>query len=214
MKKTFSNRILDWILIGISLLFSILTVWNLLNGFDFFSSYLLRIIFALTSITAFLSLLISNLNGERFSRIFILVNLIFPTILIANKFTNDLVFYGTTRTELLQNPLLFAKLVGGIILFYLTLKWSKKEKTERIKDYGILIIGIGIFITLYILTRTLEPNFVTNDLIIGYPLWKTIVKSVIGIIILLIGTRIIKEKIDFKKGLIWTVVLMFIFGMI
>jgi hypothetical protein len=106
------------------------------------------------------------------------------------------------------------KFVSGMILFYLTLKWSKQEKTERIKDYGILIIGIGIFIILYILTRTLEPNLVTNDLIIGYPMWKTIVKSLIGITILLIGTRIKKEKIVFKKGVIWTIVLIFIFGLI
>jgi hypothetical protein len=214
MKKTFSNRILDWILIGTTLLFSILTVWNLLSGFDFFSSYLLRITFALTSITALLSLLTSKLNGERFSRIFILVTLIFPAVFITNLVITDLVFYGANRTDLLQNPYPFLKLVGGIILFYVTLKFSTHTKVEQIKDYGILIIGTGIFMILFILIRTFEPNFVTNDLIIGYPMWKTIVKNVIGIAVLLIGTRIIKEKMEFKKGLIWTLVLTFIFGLI
>ena len=109
MKKTFSNRILDWILIGISLLFVLLTVWNLANGFEYLSSYLVRIAFTITSFMAFFSLMFAKINGERFSRIFILVTLILPAILIANQFTSDLVFYGATRTDLLQNPLLFLK---------------------------------------------------------------------------------------------------------
>jgi hypothetical protein len=212
MKKTFTNRILDWILIGISLFFVILTIWNLASGFEYLSSYLIRIAFALTSLMAFLSLLISKINGERFLRIFILVTLIFPAILIANQFTTDLVFYGATRTDLLQNPFLFLKLVGGIFLFYLTLKYSRQLKAEQIKDYGILIIGVGIFTICYVLTRTVEPNF--NSDLNDYPIWKTIVKSVIGIAILIIGTRIKKEKIKFKKGLTWAIILMFVFGLI
>ena len=212
MKKTFSNRILDWILIGITLLFSVLSIWNLSSEFDFFSSYLLRIVFAITSIMALLSLLISKLNGQRFSRIFILATLILPAVLLVNLFITDLVFYGATRTDLLKNPLLFLKLIGGIILFYLTLKYSTQQKAERIKDYGILIVGIGIFTICYVLTRTLEPNFNSDSN--NYPIWKTIVKSLIGIATLIIGTRIKKEKIKFKKGLIWTIILMFIFGLI
>lgn len=212
MKKTFSNRFLDWILIGVSLLFVILTVLNLTNGFEYLSSYLVRVTFAFTSILAFLSLLISKINGERFSRIFILIILIFPTILIAYQFVTDLVFYDLTRTDLLQNPLLFLNIIGGIILFYMTLKYSRQQKKERIKDYGVLIIGVGIFIISYVLTRTVEPNF--NSDLNYYPIWKTIVKSVIGIVTLLIGIRIKNEKIKFKKGLIWSIILMFVFGLI
>jgi hypothetical protein len=113
---------------------------------------------------------------------------------------------------LLENPLLFLKLVAGIILFYLTLKYSRQQKSEQTKDYGILIIGIGIFTVCYVLTRTVEPNF--NSDLSDYPIWKTIVKSIIGIATLIIGTRIKNEKIKFKKGLIWTIILMFIFGLI
>lgn len=212
MKKTFSNRFLDWILIGVSLLFAILTVLNLTNGFEYLSIYLIRITFALTSILAFLSLLIYKINGERFSRIFILIVLIFPTILIAYQFITDLILYDFTRTDLLQNPLLFLNIIGGIILFYMTLKYSRQQKEERIKDYGILIVGVGIFTISYILTRTLEPSF--NSDLNYYPIWKIIVKSVIGIVTLLIGIRIKNEKIKFKKGLIWTIFLIFIFGLI
>lgn len=212
IKKPFTNKIIDLILIGITSFFVILTVWNLTNGFEYLSSYLIRIAFALTSMMTFLSLLISQMNGERFSRIFILVILIFPAVLMANQFTTDWIFYGVIRTDLLQNPFFFLKLFGGIILFYLSLKYSRQRKEERTKDYGVLIIGIGIFIVAYVLTRTIESNF--NADLNGYPIWKTIVKSVIGITTLIIGTQIKKEKIKFKKGLIWTITLMFIFGLL
>ncbi len=212
MKKTFSNKILDWTLVGIALLFSVLAVWDLKNGFEFFSSYLLKIVIALISTTTFLSLLISKINSERFSRIFVLVVLIIPAVLIANQFITDLVFYGATRTDLLQNPLLFINPMVGIIIFQLTIKYSRQEKSEQIKDYGILIIGVGIFTICYVLTRTIEPNF--SSYLNDYPIWKTIVKSVIGIATLIIGTRIKNEKMKFKKGLIWTIILMFIFGLI
>lgn len=212
MKKTFSNKILDWILLVISLLFLVLAVWDLKNGFEFFSSYLLKIVVALISTTAFLSLLIPKVNSERFSRIFVLVVLIIPAVFIVNQFITDLVFYSITRTDLLQNPLFFINPIAGIIIFQLTLKYSRQERSEQIKDYGILIIGVGFFTICYVFTRTIEPNF--NLALNEYPIWKTIVKSVIGTATLIIGIRIKNKKIKFKKGLIWTIILMFIFGLI
>ena len=212
MKKTFSNWILDWILIGISLLFSVLAVWKLTNGIDIISSYLLRIVIALVSISAVLGLLVTKFNGERFFRFFVLVVLIFPPILVIYEFITDLVFYGITRMNLLENPFLYLKLISGIILFYLTLVYSKQPITERKKDYGILIIGIGVFIICYVLTRTIEPNF--NSEFNNYPVWKTIVKISFGIAILFIGTGIKNQKLKFNKVLILTLILMFILGLI
>ena len=212
MKKTYSLRILDWILVGISLFFSVLTVWNLTTGFDFFSGYLVRIVFALASITAVLSLLISRINGERFSRIFILVVLLLPPLLIANLFITDLVFYGATRTDLLQDPSLYLKLVSGLILLFLTLKYSKQQKEDRRSDYGVLIIGVGIFAICYALTLTIEPYFNTD--LSDYPIWKTIVNLIIGITTMMIGIQLKVGKLKFNKGLILTLILMFIFGLI
>jgi len=212
MKKTFLHRILDWVLILISFIFSVLAVWDLTNGFEFFSNYLLKIAILLISITALFSLLIPKINGERFSRIFILAVLIIPAALIANQFITDLVFYGATRTDLLKSPILYLNLIGGIILLYLTLKYSKQQKQDRKKDYGILIIGVGVFAICYVLSQTIEPNF-SSDLN-NYPIWKTIAKSIIGIVTLIIGIRMKDQKIKFNKGLILTLIIMFVFGLI
>ena len=196
MKKTFSIRILDWILIAISLLFSVRSVWDLTKEFAFLSGYLIRIVFALVSIMAVFALLLPKINGERFSRIFIVVLLLIPSILIAYQFIIDLVLYGAVRTDLLQNPLLYLNLIVGVILFYLTLKYSKQEVQQQRKDYGILIIGTGVFAICYVLSRTLEPILYTD--LNHYPLWKTIVKSLIGIVTIAIGTQI-KNLNYFKK---------------
>ncbi len=212
MKQTFLHKAFDWILIGISLIFLVLTFINLINGFEYFSSFLLRIAFAFVSVTALISLLVQKFNGERFSRIFIIVALIIPAILILYQYLTDLIFYGANRLNLLQNPTLFLKLVGGIVLLYFAIKFSKQEKAERIKDYGILISGIGIFTICYVLSRTIEPNL--NSELIDYPIWKTIIKSIIGILTLIIGIRIKNLKTKFNKGQILILILMFIFGLI
>ena len=212
MKKIFAHKVFDWILIGISLIFSVLTFMNLMNGFEYFSSFILRITFAFVSATALISLLIQKFNGERLSRIFIIVSLIIPAILIFYQYLIDLVFYGVNRLNLLQNPTLFLKLIGGIVLLYFAIKFSKQEKVDRIKDYGILIIGIGTFTICYVLIRTIEPNL--NSELTDYPIWKTIIKTIIGILTLIIGIRIKNLKTKFNKGLILTLILMFIFGLI
>jgi hypothetical protein len=159
-----------------------------------------------------ISLLVQKLNGERFSRLFIIVALIIPAILILYHYLTDLIFYGVNRLNLLQNPSLFLKLVGGIVLLYFAIKFSKQEKVERIKDYGILIIGVGIFTVCYVLIRTIEPNL--NSELIDYPTWKTIIKSIFGILTLIVGIRIKNRKTKFNKGLLLTLILMFIFGLI
>lgn len=212
MKQTFSHKTFDWTLIGISLIFSILTFINLINGFEYFSSFLLRIALVFVSATALISLLVQNFNGERFTRIFIIVALIIPALLILYQYLTDLVFYGANRLKLLQNPTIYLKLVVGIVLLYFVIKFSKQQIAERIKDYGILIIGIGIFTICYVLTRTLEPNL--NSELVAYPIWKTIIKSIIGILTLIIGIRIKNLETKFNKGLILTLILMFVFGLI
>lgn len=204
MKQTFTDKNFNWIIIGISLIFSVITLINIFKGFEFFSSFLLRMVLALVSITALVSLFIDKFNGERFSRIFIIVYLIFPCVLTLNQFLTDLIFFEVNRLNLIQNPTFLLKLLSGISLLYFAIKFSKQQKTEHITDYAILIIGVGIFTILYVLTKTLEPNFIAPDFIIGYPMWKTIIKSIIGILILIIGLRINKIKTKFNRGLILT----------
>ncbi len=212
MKQTFSHKLFDWILIVISLIFSVLTIMNLAGGFEYLSSYFLRIVYSLASVTALISLLVFKMNGERFSRIFILVTLIIPAILVLNLYLTDLFLYGINRMNLLQNPVLFLKLLCGLFLIYFTIKFSKQHKTEQIKDYGILVVGIGIFAICYVLILTAEPLLKAE--LNNYPVWKTISKSIIGIVFLIFGVRIKSQKISFRNGLIWTMFILFIFGLV
>ncbi len=212
MKQTFLYKTFDWVLIVISLISSILTFLKLINGFEYFSTFLLKIAFTFVSLTALISLLVQKINGERFSRIFLIVMFIIPAIFVLYEYLTDLIFYGINRLNLLQNPFLYVKLIVGVILFYLTIKFSKQKKTQRIKDYGILISGIGIFVICYVLIRKIEPNF--NSELMNYSNWKAIIKSIIGILVFFVGIRIKNQKIKLNKGIILTSITMFIFGLI
>ncbi|WP_367914818.1 hypothetical protein [Leadbetterella sp. DM7] len=212
IKQTFSNKYFDWILIGISLVFSVLEIINLVNGFEYFGTYLFSVALFIASAAAFFSLLLGKINGERFSRIFIITVLIVPGFLILNQYLTDLVFYGINQQHLLQNPMLFLKITGGIVLLYFAIQFSKQPQTERIKDYGILIIGTGVFVICYTLIRTVEP--VSNSELTAYPIWKTGLKSILGIMVLIIGIRIKDQKLKFSKGVISVLITMFIFGVI
>ena len=212
MKHTYSNKYFDWILITITLLISIQNVPNLFTGFEFFSSYLLRIVFSLVSVVALLSLLIVNLNGERYTRFFIVVALIIPPLLIINIFLTDLMFYGANRLNLLQNPILFLKLIGGIVLLALTIKYSRKTKSERITDFGILIISVGVFAIVLTLVKTVQANMLSELNVL--PPWKTIIKSIIGFVITYFGFRLKSGKTKLKTCIILVLIFMFIYGLI
>lgn len=212
MKQTFSNKYFDWILIAVTVLCLIDLVPNLFSKFEFFGSYLLRVTFALVSIVALISLIAKKGNGERYSRFFIIVGLIVPSLLIFNQFLTDLIFYGVNRTSLLQNPILHLKFVIGIGLFILTLKYSKQTKSDRTEDYGILTSYIGIFLILLILIRTIEPNFIST--LNNVPIWKFITKTIIGLVIVYLGYRLKNENMKLKTCIILALISMFIFGLI
>lgn len=212
MKNTFSHKYLDWILIVISLLFSVDSILILFNEFDFFSTFTLRLIFAFVSVLALISLLVNNLNGERYSRIFIIVATIIPAIIILNQFFTDLIFYGISRTDLLQNPILFLKAIIGIILFILIIKYSRQTKSERRKDYGILAMSIGIFATIFVIIKAIQTN--TMEGLQELPLWKLITKSLIGLIVAYFGLRLKNDKIKLKSCIIITLILMLIYNLI
>ncbi|WP_396149848.1 hypothetical protein [Flavobacterium sp.] len=212
MKQTFLYKTFDWILVVVSLYFSIFSFENLINGYEYFSTFLLKIVFFIISITALISLLFKHLNGERFSRIFLIVVLIIPAILVLNQYLVDLIFYSINRLNLIQNYILFLKLIAGLVLLYLAIKFSKQQKAEQIKDIGILIIGISFFTNFYVLVRTIEPNF--NSELSNYPIYKTIIKLIIGILTLIIGIRIKNQKVKFNRALIITLILLFTFGLI
>jgi len=212
MKQTYSNKYFDWILIAITAIFSINSVINLFNKFDFFSSYLIRLTLALVSTVALTSLIVKNGNGERYSRFFIIIGLILPNLFFFNQFLTDLLIYEINRISLIQNPIINLNFILGIILFILTIKYSTENKLNRIKDYGILINYIGIYLIGLIITKSIEANFIAD--LNNIPIWKIITKTIIGLSIIYLGYRLRNEKMKLKTCLILTLISMFIYGLI
>jgi len=212
MKQIFSNKYFDWILIAITVFFSTDLILNLFREFGYFSSFFLQITFAFTSIVTLISLFVKNGNSERCLRFFIIVGLIIPSLFIFNQFITDLLFYGIYRSNLLQNPILHLKFILGILLFILTIKYSKQTKSDRIKDYGILTSYTGIFLIVLILIRAIEPTFFIE--LNNVSIWKIIVKIIIGSLIVYLGYRLINENIKLKTCAILSIIAMFIYGLI
>jgi hypothetical protein len=210
MKQTFSNKLFDYILIGLSLFYSIISILFFDFECEFFSSFILKIFLLIIPIITFISLVFNFLNSERFTIYFIILVLLFPSIYILYQFFTDLIFYSICRYDLLQNPILFINLIFGISLIYFSIKFSKKQKNERIRDYNILIIFIGLYLIFHVIIRSIEPffNWKCND----YPNWKTLLKLGIGLLVFIVGNKMKTEKIKFKNGLVLTLILLFIYG--
>ncbi len=210
MKQTFSNKLFDYILIGLSLFYSIISILFFDFEYEFFSSFILKIFLLIIPIITFISLVFNFLNSERFTIYFIILVLLFPSIYILCQFFADLIFYSICRYDLLQNPILLINLIFGISLIYFSIKFSKQQKNERIRDYNILIIFIGLYLIFHVIIRSIEPlfNWKCND----YPIWKTIIKLVIGLLVFVVGNKMKTEKIKFKNGLVLTLILLFIYG--
>jgi len=210
MKQTFSNKLFDYILIGLSLFYSIISILFFDFECEFFSSFILKIFLLIIPIITFISLVFNFLNSERFTIYFIILVLLFPSIYILYQFFTDLIFYSICRYDLLQNPILLINLIFGISLIYFSIKFSKKQKNERIRDYNILIIFIGLYLIFHVIIRSIEPffNWKCND----YPNWKTLLKLGIGLLVFIVGNKMKTEKIKFKNGLVLTLILLFIYG--
>lgn len=208
IKKTFSNRYFNLILITITLYFTIISIQKLTQEFDLFSTYLIRISNALLSLLALTSLIIINANGERFVRFFIIAVLIFPMILFVNQYIIDLLFHGINRINLLQNTLLNLLGVVGVVLYIASIRFSKQTTIEHQKDIGLLILGVGLFITIRTIIIEIEANFVPN--MNKMTVIESCIKISIILLLFLLGYKINKEKIKFKKGILFTALLLFI----
>lgn len=208
IKKTFSNSYFDLILIMITSYYTIISIQKLAMEFDFFSSYLMRISTTLLSILALTSLLFSKLNGERFVRFFIIGVLIFPMLLFVNQYCIDLLIYGINRTNLLQNTVLNLFGIVGVVLYLASYRFSTQTKVERQKDIGLLILGIGFFITVRTIIIAIESNFVPD--MNKMSLVESVIKISIILILFLLGYKMSTGKIKFSKGILFTALILFI----
>lgn len=208
MKKVFSNKVFNWILIIISVLNSIDNIYLLSKEFEDLNILFFRILVFTISSLSFLSFFILKLNKEFYSRLFILANLILLTLFIYYSFTVDQLLYSVTRTDLVSNPAIHIKFFIGIILFYYSIKFSQESKTKRQSDYGLMIILFGLF--LLILNFTKVFDYTSGN----FYLIEFIIKITLSAGIIFTGNRLRLSKLKFKTSIITTIILAVICGMI
>ncbi|MBN8642011.1 MAG: hypothetical protein J0L86_09395 [Flavobacteriales bacterium] len=129
-------------------------------------------------------------------------------ILFVNQYIIDLLFHGINRINLLQNTLLNLLGVVGVVLYITSIRFSKQTTIEHQKDIGLLILGVGLFITIRTIIIEIEANFVPN--MNRMTVIESCIKISIILLLFLLGYKINKEKIKFKKGILFTALLLFI----
>lgn len=201
MKEIYSNKIFNWILIIISILIIIDSFYLLTTEFEYLNILTLRITLIIIPFLSLLSFFVNRLNKELFSRIFILANLIFIPFTIYFQFLVDAIIYSITRINLISNPILHSKFLIGLLLFYLSIKYSHKNKFQRQKEYGIIIMTYGIFLIVLTITKIFDYNFTDFSTI------EFVLKLILSIGIFFIGNKLRINKLNFKKSITITGIL-------
>ena len=212
MKTIYKNRTFDWIMILINLLVLVQVIYNLFLPFNYLSSYSLRLVFAIVSMGPILSVLIKKMNSERFFSFFIFITLIIPPCFVIFEFLKDLAIYGICRTDRIDNPILLVKLIIGIILIYFSIKYSKISHEDRAVNYYILIMLIGLYII--ILTGIMHFESRLNSELHNKPIWISVLKIILGFMIIFVGYLLKKKRIKTKKGLVYVLIFIIANGLI
>jgi hypothetical protein len=201
IKSTFSNRIFDWVVVCLTFSFLVLSFLNLFSDYQYIHSELLsRIIFLFLSLNAFISFFLPKVNGERTTHLFIGGVLIIPSVFPLFQFIVELIFNQTFLLDSINTPFLYFKLILGVLLLFLSIKFTKKRKSKRVKDLGIFLTGLGFYVLLYLLLRAVES--IVKSTTVGFDLWEIIVKVVLGISIIITGLQIRYRKLGYSMGLI------------
>jgi hypothetical protein len=211
-KQTYTNKFFDYALVAITLLFSLDGVLALFGEVGYLSNYFIKVCLAAVSVMACLSLFVNQLNGERYSRYFVIIVLILVPLFVFGQYLADLGFYGINRTDLLQHPFVYVKLISGIALLILSIRFSSEDSAARVKDYGILTMLIGTFSLILVVIRTMEPdgiNFNDPAFMMGFEFF---VKFAVSLLIIFLGYRLMRQKITWKTCTILCVILAFLYG--
>lgn len=210
IKKTFSSRVFDWIIIGTTLIFLVLNFIKLFSGYQYiYSDIFPRLIFFLLSLNAVLSFVIPNVDGERMTHLFLGGVLILPSIVPIFQFLAELIFKQNFLISLLVTPFFYLNLFLGSILLFFSIKFTRKKKSKREKNLGIFLAGVGVYVLLYLLVKSVESNF--RFVSGGFVLWEVIVKVVLGISLVITGMQVRYRKLNYSMGLILTALVFVLF---
>ena len=189
MKKTFRFLCLDWIILSSAVIEIVSNYTEIIAGSEFFNIYLLNITCMLASALAIISLVTKRLDGERFSRLYILIVVISPGLFTIGRFFYDWEIYSYYHDEIITNPQLYIGLGFGISLLICTFLFSRKSQTENLKDFGHYIIIAGIFTLLYNLSgiHDTEPELFSTT--------STVIRSLISLSIIFTGYLQTKNRV-------------------
>lgn len=208
MKQIYSNKIFNWIILIVSVLTLIDNSFRLNQEYEFLSVLILKIILFIFPILSILSFFFKKMTKEIYSRAFILVNLIFPPVTVYFQYLVDLLFYSFNRTDLISRPTMHINFLIGLVLFFLSLKFSKQTKIQRQNEFGILIIVYGLSLLILNLTRVFNYDSVEFSVI------TFCMKILISISIIFVGNKLRTEKLKFKTTIIISLILAIISGML
>lgn len=204
----YTNKIFNWIVLLVSVLFLLDSMHRLTQEFYHFNGVFLRVTLAVSSLLSVLSFFIKKLKGALFSRVFILANLILVPLSIYFQFLVDATMYLAIRFDLISNPLLYVKFLLGLILFYGSIRYSRQAKTQRHNEYGLISMMYGLFLVLLTGLKIVDYD------VIDFAILQFILKLMLSFWIVFWGNKLRIGSLNFKKGISIIVLLIFIFTLI
>lgn len=202
MKEIYSNKIFNWTLVIISILRLIGSSYLLTEEFNFFNTLFERIFLFVISILSILSFFIKKMNNEFYSRFFIVATLISPYLSIYYHFVSDKLFHSIPSTYFIytitQAPISHFIFLFGIIMLFLSIKFSKKTIKQRESEYGIMIMIYSLYVIILCFIDYFQ--ILLSIKFVG-------IRLLLSLGILLIGNRLRLEKIRFINAIILVLIL-------
>ncbi|GLB53033.1 hypothetical protein NBRC110019_20730 [Neptunitalea chrysea] len=175
--------------------------------FEFFSAYLNYLALTASALFALITMLIPGLNGERYSRIFIVITFIVTPLVLLYKYFTTLVFFNVNLSNYVLTPLFYICLTTGVILLAGAIKFSRFHIYYHTDDGAVLLKLLGSFLIIRLITQLIEIAYFKT--ILPIPIWAIIIKLLSAGSMIYLGY--LMRKLEF--GLLWIIVGFIIFFM-
>lgn len=206
MKEIYTNKIFNWVLIILSLIVLIEKSISLFQEYQFMNVLIVKMFLFFVPLFSLISFFVKKFSKEFYSKLFLGINFIVPLITLLYHFLVDLIIYSISRTELISNPIFYLNFFVGILLFYLSIKFSKNSKVEQQIDYGKIFLILGFFLILFNTTSFYDSE--------NFSMTEILIKFLICIVIVFVANKLRTNLIKFKKAILIISILFFVYGLI
>lgn len=201
MPTLFQNSLLRLVLFTLAFIAALESLWAISHGNRDLSSAVLHLLSLLLAVLALASYFLPALRKEIFMRLFLLGKLILPALFVYCTFVVDALFYSALRPSLLQNIYLNVAFVIGILLFYLSVRYSNTTKTELQREFRVLLLLFLAFVVLWEIIKLVEtPSAILPSAI----------KLGLAVTALFIGFKTYQFRLKFAKAMALIAVLLLI----